>query len=79
MRVATHGNISVYVYSEIGERHKMPHCHVRMTNGEETVVALPTIEIIVGADLSRETMDFLVERLEQICDAWNHINPEVQT
>ena len=79
MRVIVLENISVYVYREIGERHKMPHCHVRTSIGEETVVALPTMEIIVGADLSREAMDMLIGNLEQICDAWDHINPEVRT
>lgn len=78
MKVADDGTHAVYVYPESDQSHKMPHCHVRST-GAETVVALPTLDVIVGPPLTRKMMELLISSLNEICDCWDELNPEITT
>jgi len=73
MRVLSDGRFSVYVYSEIGNKHHLPHCHVRWVDGE-AVVALPSLRIIVGSDLPRTAKELIRGNLEEIYAKWLEIN-----
>ena len=75
MKVLDDGKFSIYVYREIGQPHHLPHCHVRQADGE-TVVSLPMLIKIAGRPLSKSAKQLLLTHLEEICSAWNKINPE---
>ena len=75
MRVLGDGTYSIYVYPETGQPHHWPHCHVRWAD-DETVVQLPLPMVIAGPPLPKNAKLLLIENLEQICNAWNNINPE---
>ncbi len=76
MRIISDGFIAIYVYSsEAMQPHHLPHCHVRTPEGN-TVVGLPLLRVIVGKGLSRRAKSLLINNLEEICDAWNKLNPE---
>jgi hypothetical protein len=77
MRAVDGDGFAVYVYREFGERHKLPHCHIRWPD-TETVVSLPSLNVIAGPTLERAIKGFLIEHLDEICDAWNSINPEAK-
>ena len=78
MKVIEEGNIAVYVYNEVGQPHKMPHCHVRNPDSE-TVVALPSLTVIVGAPLSKSVRELLLATFEELCNCWDELNPEEKT
>lgn len=78
MKVADDGTYAVYVYREYDQPHKMPHCHVRST-GADSVVALPTLQVIVGPPLTRKMRELLISSLDEICDGWDELNPEITT
>lgn len=67
---------SVYVYPETGQQHHLPHCHVRWAEGD-TVVALPSQEILAGPSLPKAARRLLLDRMEEICSCWDELNPEV--
>ncbi len=75
MKALDGGWFAVYVYREIGNRHHLPHCHVRWS-GHESVVILPALNRIAGAELPRVLRRALVVEIDIICNAWNEINPE---
>lgn len=76
MRVLDNGSYIVYVYSEIGQPHHLPHCHVHWAKGD-TVVALPTLTVLAGPPLPRDGRRFLLEGVEEICACWDRLNSEV--
>ena len=77
MKVAFTDFIAIYVYSsEVFQPHHLPHCHVRWSNGE-TVVAIPTLRTIVGKRLPKGTKKLLLNHFNDICKAWNKLNPEL--
>ena len=78
MRVLYDGNVTVYVYSEGGQPHKMPHCHVRSPDNT-TIIAIPSLERIIGPPLSKPVRKLLIDSLDKICDCWNELNPEETT
>ncbi len=75
MKVAFDGIFSVYVYPEVGQPHNLPHCHIRWADGS-SVVALPTLRLIVGTSLPRKAKRILLLNLDLICDTWNELNEE---
>lgn len=77
VRVAQRGRYSVYVYDEAGERHHLPHCHVRWSDGG-TQVSLPSLAILRGDDLPSVAEEMLRDNLEELRRVWNLLNPERQ-
>ena len=45
-------------------------------SGHESVVALPTLNRITGAEVPRVLRRALIVRIDKICTVWNEINPE---
>jgi hypothetical protein len=77
VRVLTAGAFSVHVYAEYGERHHLPHCQVRWSDGD-CQVALPSLRVLAGK-LPAAGRRILVEHLNEICKAWDELNPERTT
>jgi hypothetical protein len=75
MKALDGGWFAVYVYREIGNRHHLPHCHVRWS-GRESVVTMPALNRIAGAELPRVLRRALIVKIDIICAAWNEVNPE---
>lgn len=76
MKVVSDGLFDVCVYSnERTQRHHLPHCHVYSPDGD-VVVALPSLNIIVGKGLSKRARALLEENLEKIWEAWTNLNGE---
>jgi len=69
-----YGKFSVWVYAEADQPHKLPHCHVKWSDGD-TVVALPTLLRIAGTELPARAPKLLEDHLEEICKAWDELNP----
>ena len=77
MKVASNDFIAIHVYPfEVFQPHHLPHCHVRWKNGE-AVVALPTLRLIVGKRLPKGGKELLLSHFNDICKAWNKLNPEL--
>lgn len=66
---------SVYVYREVGQRHHLPHCNVRWTDGSTSQVALPSLQVFVGKALTRRAHRLLVSHIEELVAEWNRLNP----
>ena len=77
VRVLTAGPYSVHVYAEAGGRHHLPHYRVRWSDGD-CQVTLPTLRVLAG-QLPTGARRVLAEHLDQICIAWDALNPERTT
>lgn len=75
MKALQSGKFTVYVYREIGERHHLPHCHVRWEE-YETVITLPTLRHLAGSALPRSARRLLLEHLDEIYRIWVELNQE---
>lgn len=65
----------MYVYAEAGQPHHLPHCHVRWPDGSAQV-ALPTLRILAGGQIPTQARELLLDYLDDICSAWDVLNPE---
>lgn len=74
MRVLTIGAVSVYVYDERGQPHMLPHCHVRWS-GQDAVLALGTLTLLVGPEPSKAVLEHLAANLETLWAEWDRLNP----
>ena len=74
VRVVVRGAFSVYVYSEGGAPHHLPHCNVRWSD-DNVQVALPTLEILAGDSFPPQARQLVLDYLERICEEWNRLNP----
>ncbi len=76
VRVVSRGKIIICVYEEAGGQHHLPHCHVYWDNREHGAqVALPSLTVLAGESLPAAARRLAWEHLEEICDAWNRLNP----
>lgn len=75
VRVVQSGRFSIYVYVERGERHHLPHCHVRWSDGS-TAVRLPDLIVLGGDPLPRAAVLLLDEHRTALTNEWNRLNPE---
>lgn len=73
MKVLSHGKFAVYVYEELGHRHKLPHCHVRWDEND-TSVAIFTLTKLAGPNLPRQARKLLQANLEAIWQGWEELN-----
>ncbi len=67
-------HIKIHVYSN---DHPPPHCHLRRKGGKETRVAIPSLLILTGPDLSKEEEDLILDKLEILCDEFDQLNPPI--
>jgi hypothetical protein len=73
--ISNHDNFSLHVYCERGQPHHRPHCHLRRSDGSaETVVAIASLEVIVGPALSRQERAALREMQPELIEAWEERN-----
>jgi len=63
------------VYAEGGERHHLPHCHVRWPD-DEASVALTTLVRLDGEPLPLAARALLEQHLSDLRAAWDSLNPE---
>jgi hypothetical protein len=73
-RVLSFKQYEIYIYRELGGKHHSPHCHVRFS-GEESILSIPMLNVIVGKELPRDINMFLLENLSELCAAWDELNP----
>lgn len=73
-----YGKFSVWVYAEADQPHKLPHCHVKWSDGD-AAVSLPSLLEIAGAELPKPAKKLLADHLEEICQAWDLLNPTRNT
>lgn len=64
--------IKLHIYAN---DHPPPHCHVQV-KGKETRVILPSLKILSGPSLSSEVLEFLLDRLDVLCTAYDELNPK---
>jgi hypothetical protein len=74
VRVVSRDKYNVYVYDECGQPHHLPHCNVRWPGGS-VQVALPTLAVLAGTDLPRDALALLRDSLDELCAAWDRLNP----
>lgn len=74
VKVAQRGRYSVYIYAEEGNRHHLPHCHVRWSDGYASV-QLGRVRVIEGDSLPRAARELIDEHYDQLVDTWNLLNP----
>ncbi|MDA9554647.1 DUF4160 domain-containing protein [Pelobium sp.] len=71
MKVLQLENFTVHIYSS----HPPPHCHLKFNDGEEILVALPTIKKIAGEKtLTKEIKNCLLENIDFICTKLDEFN-----
>ena len=72
-KILTLDGFTVHVYAEHGSQHNLPHCHVR-TSEADTVVAIPTLDVLVGPSLPRWVRDSLAESVNELVRVWEILN-----
>ena len=65
-------HIKIKVYAN---DHPPPHCHLIRTDGSVTRVALPTLLILTGLELSRSEKEMILEKIDKICAEYEKLNP----
>jgi len=68
-----YGNEVIGIYIRY-EDHPPPHIHVRR-RGRETRVAIPTLKILTGPQLSKTERELIIEKLDFLCEEYDRINP----
>jgi len=65
-------DIKIFVYP--GD-HPPPHCHVRRKESE-TRVAIPSMMILSGPELSKKEEEMVLSRLDKLCAEFDKLNPQ---
>ena len=68
MKIADDGRYKVYIYAN---DHNPPHCHVICSDGEEQLITIPDLKVLIGADLNRQVKNLLIENLEKMIIIWD--------
>jgi len=74
VKVAQRDRFSIYVYSELGQPHHLPHCHISWPDGE-SVVDLALLSVLQGDPLPGAARELLREHQAQVKRAWTSLNP----
>jgi hypothetical protein len=74
VKVFGNNKFSVFVYKD----HPPPHCHVRLGDKSDVCVAIPLIQPMYGAEISREVREEIENNLEALIEAWDKLNPKRQ-
>jgi len=72
MKIIEGDNYCVYVYID----HPPPHCHVRHSNGDESRVGLPLLNLLSGPKLNKKIHNDLIEKIDFLSDKWEELNPD---
>lgn len=56
--------------------HPKPHCHLIRNDESVTILNLPSLSVRHGAALSRKERQFVIENLEEICEAFDNRTPK---
>lgn len=57
--------------------HPPPHCHVRWSDGSESLVEIPNVRVIAGKKLTKEAESMIREHIDEICDEYDLLNPKI--
>lgn len=57
--------------------HPPPHCHLERADETVTRVAIPTMIILSGPQLSRVERNLIMDNIEKLCNYYDEINPDV--
>jgi hypothetical protein len=74
-RFLTHGNYGVYILREVGQRHHLPHAHVKHRRRRVASVFLLTLEFY--DEVERPPADLvahIAEHQEELLAAWEELN-----
>jgi hypothetical protein len=76
VRLLRFGNYGVYVLREVGERHHLPHAHIKHRGNRVASVFLLTLEFynVVETALPTDLVDLVREGQEQLLAAWEALN-----
>jgi hypothetical protein len=75
-RIFRYKNFGVYVLPEGGERHSLPHVHIKERGRPVCTVNLITLRPLQkGVNLPAELVSQLEERVDEMADLWNELNP----
>lgn len=72
MKIIEGDSYGVYIYID----HPPPHCHVRHSNGDESIVGLPLLDLLTGVRLNKKIYDDLISNMDLITDKWEELNPD---
>jgi len=75
VKVVERGRFRVYVYSEQGQRHHRPHCHVYW-DGTSSVVGLVDYAVLRGAPLPRRARQLVEDHFHDLWRVWSDLNEE---
>lgn len=69
------GNFGVYVYCERGQRHHLPHAHVKQGGRLVASVFLLSLEVYGNRDpMPRALIKAVRERQEELLGLWQELN-----
>ena len=74
-RVFTYRKYGVYVFREVGERHHLPHAHVKDRRRRVASVFLYTLEFYdVAEQPPAALVELIAERQEELLAEWEDLN-----
>lgn len=74
-RVLKFGNYGVYVLREVGERHHLPHAHIKNRGRRVASVFLLTLEVYNDVEqLPAGVIELVQGAQEQLLAAWEALN-----
>jgi len=69
------GNFRVYVYDERGQRHHLPHAHIKQGGRRVASIFLLSLEVYDNRDpLPRTLIKAIHERQENLLSLWLELN-----
>nr|WP_262921422.1 DUF4160 domain-containing protein [Maribellus maritimus] len=71
MKIIERDNFKIYIYVD---DHYPPHCHVRWSDEVESIIALPTLDLLYGKRITKKLKSLLYEELDALIDAWDKYN-----
>jgi hypothetical protein len=75
-RAFRHKNFGVYIGAEGGERHHLPHAHIKQRKTLICTINLLTLEPLQpGKKLSADLLEKLKEHQEEMLEIWKELNP----
>jgi hypothetical protein len=76
-RILSHGNYGVFVLPERGQRHHLPHAHIKNRDQRVASIFLVTLEVFGQIErLPSDLMMHINDNQEQLLAAWEGLNHE---
>lgn len=74
-RILTFGNYGVFVLSERGHRHHLPHAHIKFRGERMASIFILTLEVFDdNGRLPSELLEYIGEQQEKLIEAWEELN-----